>query len=580
MTLLKKFRYELTALGIALVILGGMLLPGYILSLDMVFTPFNQYTPESAGGFLNSSPLWYVVHLLYFVLPGYVVEKGMLFVLFFLLSFVSLKFLPLGGKASKRFKVRLFASLLYTANPFVYERLLAGHWAHLFAYALLPLVLHFLFSFTRKPTMRRGIELGATLALVGLFSLHLFVMSVLASGLWFAIAAVRGKFTEDTGVTGDTSQKLQVTGDAKSSGSNSLGTFLLSTFVFVLTLCVLTSYWTIPAFSRVSPVEKTFNAAHWQAFAAAPHGALPTLINLSAMGGYWGEAYAWAHYFRWPQENILFWFAYIAVMLLAAFGVYVMWNRKGRTRAIFFVVLSALALVLAAGVSATPMASFNYWLYVHVPFWSGFRDSQKFIALYALAVAVVAGNGFGALLRRLKAHNQNFARYFAAGALLVPLFFGVYMWNGFSNQLRPAHFPPEWYQARAEILKDPTARVLVLPWQGYLSLGFNHNLIVANPAGQFFGSQAVVSQNVRVGNVYDENTNASYADLDRAIRHNSPANGQAMANYLTSQHIQYIIFFQDIASVDSLSYSFLHTVGVTLEWSTKEVQFYTIDQAK
>ncbi len=576
MSVFKKYIYAFTALAVTLTVLGGMLLPGYILSLDMVFGPFNQYSPQSTGGFLNSSPLWYFMHLLYLLLPGWILEKGMLVALVFLLSFLSLTFLPLGGKAQKRFEVRLFASLLYTANPFVYERLLAGHWAHLFAYALLPVVLNLLFFISRKPEALKGVQLAAVLALVGLFSLHLFVMAILMSALWLVIA----------GATKIASYKLQVIEAAKIEAGredSNVGLhegrvrgFIVTFSLLLLTLLVLTSYWSISALTRSISVEKSFDVSHWQAFAAAPHGNLPVLMNLSAMGGYWGEAYAWAQYFRWPQENILFWFAYVLVMLLAGFGVYAMCKRRGKSHAVFCIVLGLLAIIFAAGVSATPFASVNYWLYVHLPFWSGFRDSQKFIALYALAIAVLAGNGFGSLLRRVEARNEHLGRFLATGALLVPLFFGVYMWGGFTNQLRPVWYPPEWYQARSQILADPKANVLILPWQGYLSLGFNHNLIVANPAGQFFGRQAVVSQNVRVGKVYDESASASYTELDQAIRHNSPASGESMAQYLLRHNIQYIIFFQDIASVDSFSYSFLHSKGFILEWSTKEMQFYRI----
>ncbi len=552
----KKFQDQVAAGIVALVVLGPMLKLGYVLTLDMVFGPFQTYVPQARGEFVSSVPLWYFVHLLYTFLPGFVIEKGMLFGLFFAISFLSLRFLPLSlNKTKAPFLVRLVASLLYTANPFVYERLLAGHWAHLCAYALLPLVLHLLFSLEQEYTRVRAVQLGAVLALVSVFSLHLFVMAVLMSVLWYAVVISQVVYKKKY---------------------NELPLKLWGAGVAFVTTLVATSYWTWPALMRAHPVEKLFDAAHWQAFAAVPHEHIPTILNLVLMGGYWGEAYPWASYFRWPQENIFFLISSVAVACLSLVGVYTLWKQQ-KTRAVFVCVVAVLALVFATGVSDTPFAGLNYFLYAHVPFWSGFRDSQKFIALYALCVSLCAGVGSGVVLEWARRLGSAW-RYIVAVVFLVPLLFGVYVWFGFSSQLPSVWYPQDWFLVRSEIASAPQDKMLVVPWQGYLSLRFVQNHLVANPTSQFFGPQAVVSQNVRVGGVYDENGTASYEELDYAVRHQSPADGRTMAEFLRARGIRYVLYLQDLRGVDPNTYQFLQSSEFTRILSTETLELYTISK--
>ncbi len=143
-----------------LIIMWGMLLPGFVLTLDLAFTPWYHIT-HSAGSYTNSLPLEYLIHILYLIFPGFAIEKIILIAMFFLLSLLSFKYLPVPQK----FVVKLFASLLYTANSFVYVRMLAGQWTHIFAYALLPLFIHLLSSEEKR--FIKTFWLGVCIAIIG-----------------------------------------------------------------------------------------------------------------------------------------------------------------------------------------------------------------------------------------------------------------------------------------------------------------------------------------------------------------------------------------------------------------------------
>ena len=75
-----KYTGVLLALGTTITVLWGMLLPGYVLTLDMVFAPWFHFGTEESG-FQNLLPLWHMVSFLYSLFPGWVVQKIILFAL-------------------------------------------------------------------------------------------------------------------------------------------------------------------------------------------------------------------------------------------------------------------------------------------------------------------------------------------------------------------------------------------------------------------------------------------------------------------------------------------------------------------
>jgi hypothetical protein len=562
----------LFAAAVALLILWTMLLPGYILSLDLVFGPHYFIGPLNTGGFINSLPISLLLKGLYYTLPGWVIEKIILLALFFIIPYLSYKFLPVPKKVS----VQIFAALIYTANLFVYDRMIAGQWLVLYAYAFFPLYLHYLFKTTEKPSFRNNFILVFLSAVIGIFSLQFFVLTLVTTYAWLHIWTVntlRKKKYADFGA-------IYIRGIA--------GLGVLAAF---------TSYWWIPSLFRANPIEASFGAAHWQAFAASGHGHIPVLLNLSVLGGFWAEGQSWANYFAWPQDHVTFWVAACAVLVLVIIGLIKMFRTSIlRSLAWYFSALGVIGFVCGTGAADTIFAPINIYLYQHVTLWDGFRDSQKFVALLALSYAVLAGYGFDFISRKISAWKSppavRLVPYVLPLFFIIPILFGMFEWGGFAKQLRPVWHPQSWYSADAILQKDTAAdlaskagtpgaaaapvKVLILPWQGYFSLSFNNDLITANPAQQFFGQEAVISQNVRLDQVYDQNHDPSYMALDYAIRHNSPQNGESMDAYLKSQGIGYVIFLQDIRSTDTFTYQFLQSPNFTMIANFGELQLFKI----
>ncbi|MFM1966535.1 MAG: hypothetical protein RL134_2260, partial [Actinomycetota bacterium] len=119
---------------LALLVTGPALLPGFVLSYDLVFTPQQDLLPGSIGlgaGLPRAVPQDAVVALVETVVPGMVVEKVALLAIP-LLAGIGMLRLMRGNAAG------IVAATLAIANPFVAQRLVIGHWGFLLAFALLP----------------------------------------------------------------------------------------------------------------------------------------------------------------------------------------------------------------------------------------------------------------------------------------------------------------------------------------------------------------------------------------------------------------------------------------------------------
>src|SRR3989344_3329198 len=100
--------------ALIILILWQALLPGYILTLDTVWSNNVDYTVDSS---FNLLPLNYLLTFLDAILPGWIVQKLLIIFLFLLLFYLPFRFFPW----PERKDARLWFSLFFVFNPFVYE---------------------------------------------------------------------------------------------------------------------------------------------------------------------------------------------------------------------------------------------------------------------------------------------------------------------------------------------------------------------------------------------------------------------------------------------------------------------------
>jgi hypothetical protein len=536
----------------ALLVVGRLLQPGYVLTLDMIFAP-GMRAAVSASGYGNFLPVGYLLQFFNIIIPAWLIQKAILLALFLDLGWLAFKFLPLPADKT----ARLFAALIYMLNPFVYGRFLAGDWRLLFAYSLLPIFVNFLFVFTSQPNFRASLKLFAIIFLISLFSLHFLAMSSMVMAVWFCFGLITSLFRKDYQWIG-----------------KFLNNFLLGAIFFV----AASSYWLIPAWDLGFSLEKNFGPEHWQAFAAQGHGRIGAALNVLSLNGFWGEAQPWARQFFWPQDYPVFWVALSFIVLLILIGLIFGWkDKKSRTYLVFFSILGISAFIFSTGAGATFFRGFNLWFYQHVPFWRGFRDSQKFGGWLALSYAVLSGIGLSVIIDFFRPKNKEWTKDLCLVIFLIPIMFGFLLWGGLRGQLRPVWYPQAWDQAKKIIQASQKGdKALFLPWHGYLSLRFNNDLLTANPARIFFGNQAIVSQSVELGGVYDQQLDIGYATLDKAVTGESGWPDDEIIEYLGRQKIKYIVYSQDIKEVDNLRYSFLNSRRLELIINDPELLMYKI----
>ena len=540
------------ATAAALLIMWQMLFPGYVLTMDLVFTPTMHIT-TSSDNFINLLPVQYLVSFLAYLMPAWIVEKMLLFGLFFSLLYAPMRYLPF---VSEHSGIRLVASLVYGLNPFVYERFLAGQWALLAGYAVLPFFLHALFALTQRPSSRASVKLAMALCMIGVFSVHLLLMTTLVVLGWIVVESVRATVSND-----DNRIKKVL---------RWLGTSALLSALF-------SSYWIIAASVRTHPLEAAFDTTHFEAFAASAHGSISVIPNLLTLNGFWGERALWAYYFASSQSYSVFWVGFFSIVALVVIGFFALF-RSNRAYSIYLLFIFLGALVFATGASDTPFKSFNLFLYQHVPLWAGLRDSHKWVALIALVYAICVGSS----LAWIRAHvgERLFSFAVLPTAIIVAILFGALQLFGFRGQLQPTWYPQSW-EVAAEIVahiraKDPIAKILVLPWHGYMSLAFSNDHIVANPAHAYFGDSIVQSQSIELAGVYDQSVDVNYRNLDLAIRNTASSSNDRIIEAFRFMNIRAVVYLQDIREVDELSYDFLDDTRFKKLLDATEIQVYEL----
>lgn len=506
---------------LALLILAPLLKPGYILTLDMVFTPHLRPISISNSTYLFSA----ILHLLNFIIPSQIIEKLMLFAILILsgvgahrLAFV----IPdrkrsdpdpestSGGWTLKQVQGdRLgayFAGILYMINPFTYSRLMAGQFLVVAAYALLPWFVMTLLKFLAKPNWRSSLAIAAWAAAISILSIHFVFFLAL---LTLIILAFHARSIKPP--------------DLLKFGALAVAVFLL-----------ISSYWLLPLLRGKSPEAQAiqgFSATDTHVFRTDP-GMFGLPLNVFSLAGFWDDSQSryelpWERVGPWPVSAL-------ALMILVVYGVVLSVKRSRRTQptgqeilkqvqdddrgqrdrlGIALAIVGLIAAMLALGDAWRPLAPFSHWLTNHVPFYRGYREPGKFIALTALAYAYLGGKAVGRLSQgRKRIPDQKHLDIRAVGSrlsveddvktgtpwaylwLALPILLAPTMLWGFDTQLRSANYPADWYAVNQTLNHHPATTTLFLPWHQYLSFDFAGR-VVSNPAPAFFDRPVVAGDN-------------------------------------------------------------------------------------
>ena len=334
--------------------------------------------------------------------------------------------------------------------------------------------------------------------------------------------------------------------------------FLKKSLLLALGVLILSSYWLIPAFvgSTSTPLA-TFGPEHWEAFKTAGSGYGGTLGNVLSLHGFWGEHEPWIERFVLPKDGgWVFGISLVIFFSIIITGIYAgLRDKQLRAKVSFLIFIMFLATVFSCGIGEGFFRNFNLWMFEHVSFWKGFRDSEKWSALLALGYAFLGGLGARFILLYFQKHEYRRIAFYIS--IAIPLLYTPMMLFGFAGQLKAVQYPNSWAEVNNVLKQDKNCRALFLPWQQYYSLHFNNEILTANLSRSYFDCDIVQGKNMNLGDVVSQGGNGEEYDvIEREVTNNN-TNSDSVIEFLKQKGIKYIVFTDDVIGEDPYRYPFL-----------------------
>lgn len=525
--------------------------------LDWSAGPQINFSYCSLGDVLNV-PTTGILYLLGLIIPAWLVQKLILVSMVFAMFYLPLKFFPFVRRNGNEY----FASILFVFNPFVYERFLAGQWRVILGYVLLWPFFYFLISYFKKSEKKTILGAVFWLVLNGMFSVHGLAIGLVVGFIAFCVFLfhlMRGK---------DVKKNYSFAGD-----------FLFGMGIFL----VASSYWLVPFFTHDVNTLDDFDKTHQTAFATTGDPFIGVIGNVFTLRGFWGESHSWANSFISPTAMpFLFYLCFFSIATLCFFGAREL-LRKKKTRLVskFLLLVFSFSMIFSAGISAYGVCGINQWLFDHVGFWSGFRDTQKWSGVTALIFALLGSVGVGVFTGKFVA-KKKLQRFVLFTCLLLPIVFTPFMLGGFHGQLRSVWYPASWHKTN-EFLRasEDECKAVFLPWHQYYSLDFNRGFLVANPATRFFDCEIISGHNTELGEIQDIPGDVEgYSEVEQVITSNSTEAGKIFLAIKTlKEHgVKYIIKTDDLEGSDQYLYPFLSSSKIHVAHAESGIVVYEIEK--
>lgn len=536
-----KARVTTAYVVLALLIMGPMLGSGFVLALDMVFTP----KLPVAHGMSNTWLFEWVLHLVNFLLPGQVIEKLLIFIILFICGLGMHRLIETESSWPK-----YFGGLFYTINPFTYERWLAGQYLIVAGYALLPWLVKSLINFVNHPSNRTAAVLALWYSLLAMLSIHIFVMAVLIGIIFIVIFSI--------GRVSELSYRKKL---LKWSGLALIATLFIN------------SFWLIGVIRGTSSISQTINSIgphDLAAYTTTPNPHVGLITNVLSGYGFWLERY---NRFHMPNGNIIIWLSLFALLfILVCVGAVTQFSKRkpqekkkvatsARLVTICILVASIIGFIIACGIHAPLFGGLTKWGIEHIPLMKGFREPEKWSALLMLAYAYFGAHGLAWLLDRfavanrqsLKQSTTSWRQTIIVLSLLLPLAYVPSMVYGFAGQLRPVHYPASWYSFNQYLKRHPpSGKALFLPWHEYMSYDFSPR-VIANPAPDFFKYANIISgTDAEIGGIPNEPSTTTSKFINSQIL--AKTDRADLAQSLNKLHIQYVLLS---GGYDAESYEWL-----------------------
>ncbi|OBH61155.1 hypothetical protein [Mycobacterium sp. E2479] len=410
------------ALVLALLVVGPLLAPGYLLLRDAVSTP-RSYLSDTALGLTSApraTPQDFAVALASHLVDGGVVVKSLLVLGLWLSGWGAARLvavaLPCAGISGQ-----FVGTTVAIWNPYVAERLLQGHWSLLVGYGCLPWVAAAMLTL-RTTAASRLVFCGLAfwIALAGLTPTGLLLAATVALVCVAAPGTGRPR---------------------RWCAAAALGAALVAALPWL----------TASAMGSSLTAHTAANRLGVEAFAPRAEPGLGTLASLASLGGIWnGDAV--------PGSRTTLFAVFSAVVLLGVVvaGLPTVIRRPG---AVPVLVLAAVSVLVPAALATGPGLRLLSTVVDAVPAFGVLRDGQKWVALAAPGYALAGAGAVLTLRRWLRLSGTAAPALVCCLALLLAL--PDLAWGVF-GKVTPVHYPRGWTALAAAIDAQPDA-VATLP---------------------------------------------------------------------------------------------------------------------
>ncbi|WP_416958211.1 hypothetical protein ACNKF0_10655 [Nocardioides sp. T5] len=472
-----------------MLLLGGALGLGYVLSYDMVWVPDLRLGADALGlgtALPRAVPSDAVVAVLDEALGGMLLQKLVLLV----------PLVAAGSGAAALVGPGVLARLVATSvavwNPFVVERLAIGHWPVLVGYGVLPWVL----------------LAGAEWRRSGVLPARLPILLLL------------GSLSASTGI---------VTAIAACAAAAQRGSRRWFALAGMLTLANLP--WLASGLLHAGSATSSADGA--DVFAPSGDGLLPGPLAFLSLGGTWNAQVVL------PSRSGALGVAMTVVLaVLAVLAVRRGWSQvpAGLRRPLVACWVVGLSLTVATWA----LPGVTGWLSSTVPGAGLLRDGSRMLALAAPLTAVLAGRGAEVLVHALP---DAFSRAMIAMAcVLFPVALMPDAALGLSGRVAAVDYPEPYADLAAELRSRPQGDVVLLPFQSYRAPSWNNDgRPVLAPLGRYLPRGVVVEDRLVVDGRPLAGEDPRAADVRRALE--APDERQRAAG-LRDAGIRYVLVEQ------------------------------------
>jgi len=528
--------YLLAYAVLIVAIIGPIFLSsGLVFSTDLTLGEYYKYYFSAGENLQLLRPIFFLWAKF---LPMHILQKVIFLSVFGLLYYGGQKLFFLFSTK----KVVVFSAIVFLVfNPFFYERFVEGALNVYFSYAFYPIFFYAVIEVFENLTAKATVKLVfISILICGISTYNI----ILILPIIFIFAVVKKE-------------------DKKR-------TFIVA-FIVMFLIILTNLYWIFPTWQESNTqgqmVFSGFSQQDFQTFGPVALDPLDINLTVLTLNGHWAEKF---HRFPSVMAANKYWLVVAGLIgVVLSVGIVKSFCKKNKDREVLaFLAIGAIFYFLSLGVNSIFSKKITIFLLDNVSFYRGMRETSKFLTAMPVVYGIFLAIGLEQII-------GGFNKYFnQSGKIIQNLLCGFFMFliifstqpliGVIDNQLRPVHYPSDWYALRdflnQEIRKSENKScqfkeegkikkcypVLNLPWHYYQYFNFTNRTII-NPIPLFFKFNVLSADNTEIGKIESHSIRSESKIAEKLIK--KIKNGESLSagweEDFKSMGVQYIIIVKE-----------------------------------